>query len=246
MFFDRFVHERLRHGGIVDFAMPVPPVADKIDDHVRSKFVAVLGGDSRYADYGIHVFAIHMKNWNRLPPRQLRREARGMLLAAIGGESDQVVDDDVNRSAYRKTAHVGIVHGLRGNALAGEGGVPVHEDGQILFLSAHTGAVLFGASASHRDRINGFEVARVRGKMDMNLLSASRDVFAGRAHVILHVAGAEYAARVDIFKFREHFFGGAPGQMNYQIQAASVAHAHHKFNRAPLSGDVENLIHRGK
>src|ERR1700686_525046 len=183
MFFDRFVHERLRHGGIVDFAMPVTPVADEIDDHVCTKFVAVLGGDSRYANYGIHVFAIHMENWNRLPPRQLRREARGMLFAAVGGESDQVVDDDVNRSAYRKTAQVGIGHGLRGHALAGESSVPVHENRQILFLSAYTGAVLFGASASHRNRIDGFEVARVRGQVNMNLLSASRDVFAGRAHV---------------------------------------------------------------
>src|ERR1700692_2519264 len=162
MFFDRFVHERLRHGGIVDFAMPVPPVADKIDDHVRSKFVAVLGGDSRYADYGIHVFAVHMKNWNRLPPCQLCREARGMLLAAIGGEADQVVDDDVNRSADGKAAEVGIVHGLRGNALAGKCGVAVHEDGQVLLLSSLAGAVLLGASASHCNWIDRFEMAWVR------------------------------------------------------------------------------------
>src|ERR1700676_132785 len=80
--------------------------------------------------------------------------------------------------------------------------------------------------------------------MDMNLLSAASDVFAGRAHVIFHVAGTKHASRIHIFEFREHLFGGTSSQMNHEIQTPPMAHTHYQFNRAALSRNIENFIHR--
>ena len=80
--------------------------------------------------------------------------------------------------------------------------------------------------------------------MNMNLLSASRDVLAGRAHVILHVARSQYAARVHILKFREHLLGRAAGHMNDDVEPSAMAHAHDQFHRAALAGHVEDFIHK--
>jgi hypothetical protein len=94
-------------------------------------------------------------------PRQLRREARGVLFARIGGESDQVVDDDVDGAANGVAGEVGVIHGLGGDALSGESGIAVDEQRQIFGLAAFTGAVLLGAGAPDGDGIDRFKVARI-------------------------------------------------------------------------------------
>ena len=84
-----------------------------------------------------------------------------MLFAGVGGESDEVVDDYVDRSAHGVAGEVGIIDGLRGDTLSGKCGVAVHEQREIFCLAAFTGAVLLGPGAPHRHRIYGFEVAGI-------------------------------------------------------------------------------------
>ena len=60
--------------------------------------------------------------------------------------------------------------------------------------------------------------------------------------MIFHVAAAEHAARIDIFKSGENFFGRALGDVDDHVEASAMAHAHDQFMRAVLAGGVENLI----
>ena len=62
--------------------------------------------------------------------------------------------------------------------------------------------------------------------MNVNFAAAARGVFAGRAHVVLHVAGAENAARVDIFESGEDFLRRALGDVSDDVEASAMAHAH--------------------
>jgi hypothetical protein len=79
MVFDFLVEQRLRDGGVVDFAVAVAAVADEIDDHVSAELVAVLGGDAGDADYSVDVFAVDVENRNRLAARDAGGEARRVL-----------------------------------------------------------------------------------------------------------------------------------------------------------------------
>ena len=108
----------------------------------------------------------------------------------------------------------------------GECGVAVDEQREILLASAFAGAVLLGARAAYGDGIDGFEMAGVRDQVDVNFAAASRDVFAGRAHVVFHVAGAENAARVNVFESGEDFLGWPLGDVGDHVQASAMAHAH--------------------
>ena len=155
-----------------------------------------------------------------------------MFFEVAGGEAEEIVDDDVNGAADGVAGKVGVVHGFGEDALAGEGGVAVDEQREIFFASAFAGAVLLGAGAADGDGIDGFEVAGIRDQMDVNFVAAARDVFAGRAHVIFHVAGAENAARVDVFEAGEDFVGRALGDVGHDVEAAAMAHAHDQFGRA--------------
>ena len=207
MLFDFLVEQRLRDGGIVDFAVAMAAIADEIDDHVGAELVAVFGGDAGDADDGVDIFGVDVEDGNRLAARDAGGEARGVLFGVAGGEAEKIVDDDVNRAADGVARQIGVVHGLGEDALSGERGVAVNQQRKIFFASAFAGAVLLGAGAADGDGIDGFEMAGIRDQVDVNLATAAGDVFAGRAHVVLHVAGAEDAARVDIFEAGKDFLG---------------------------------------
>ena len=88
-------------------------------------------------------------------------------------------------------------------------------------------------------------MAGIGHQVDLNLCARAGDVFAGRAHVIFHIAAAQNAPRVNILKAGKDLFGRAPGDVHNHVQAAAVAHAHDQIYRAALAGSVENLVHHG-
>ena len=161
MFFDFLIQKRLRDGGIVDLAMAVTAVADEIDDHVGAELVAVLGGEAGDAYDGVDVFAVDVEDRNRLAARDAGCEAGGVLFGITGGESEKIVDHDVNRAADRVSGKVSVVHSLGQDTLPGERGIAVDEKREIFFASAFARAVLLGAGAAYGDRIHSFEVAGV-------------------------------------------------------------------------------------
>ena len=79
----------------------------------------------------------------------------------------------------------------------------MHQDRQHLALAVASEASLLGACASQGDRIDGFEVAGIRDQVNPHLPSTGAGVHARRADVILHVAAAQHAARIDIFEAGE-------------------------------------------
>ena len=78
--------------------------------------------------------------------------------------------------------------------------------------------------------------------MDVNFAAAAGDVFAGGAHVIFHVAGAEDAARIDVFESGKDFLRRPPGDVGDHVEAAAMAHAHDELDGAELGGSVENFV----
>ena len=84
MLLDRLVHERLRHRGIVHFAMAMTAVSDQVHYHVGAKLVAIFRRDARDPHHRVHIFAVHVEDRNRLPPRQLGGESRRVLVAGVG------------------------------------------------------------------------------------------------------------------------------------------------------------------
>ena len=149
MVFDLAIQDRLRDGRIVHLGVSVTTEADEIDDDVGAELVAVLQRHAADAHHRIGIFAIHVEDRNRQPLRQVGREASGVGIARIGGEADQIVDDDVDGAANGVAAQIGKVQRLGGDALPGECGVAVHQDRQNL--------------ASYR-RVPGASAWRERGR----------------------------------------------------------------------------------
>src|SRR6185369_293672 len=166
-----------------------------------------------------------------------------MFFARTGGESEQVVDDDVNGAADRVACEIRVVDGLGQNTLACEGGVAVNEERQEFLCSVGASAVVLGACAANGYRVDGFKMARVGNQVDVNLRAALRFVLAGGADVIFHISAAQHAAGIDVFKLGEYFFGLTLCDVNDHVKATAMAHAEDQFLRAELTGGVEKLVH---
>src|SRR3954447_17445981 len=116
------------------------------------------------------------------------------------GEPDQVVHDNVHRTANTVGRDVRKIECLGKYTLSGECAIAMDQQWQKLLASAFACAVLLCASAAHGDWINRLKMARVRNQMDMYLRAAAGFVFARCAHVILDVAAAKHAPRINIFE----------------------------------------------
>src|SRR6185369_3650468 len=91
------------------------------------------------------------------------------------------------------------VQGLGPDALTGESGIAVHDDGQRLFLALFAATGLLGANATHGNGIDSFQVRGIGDEVNANL-PALELAETGGAHVVLDVSAAEHGARIDVFK----------------------------------------------
>src|SRR5947209_7038591 len=161
MLFDLLVENRLGDGGIVDFAVTVAPIADKIDDDIGAKLVAVLGRHPGYADDGVYIFSVDVEDGNGLAARDASCEACRMFLVVVRSESEKIVGNYVDGPADGVPAEVRVIHGFGEDALSGKGRIAVDEQWDIFFAPTFSGAVLLGARAAYRNGIDGFEVTGI-------------------------------------------------------------------------------------
>src|SRR5579872_1655673 len=127
MLFDLLVEQGLRDGGIVDFAVTVAAVTDKVDDDVRAEFIAIFRGDSSDTHDRVDIFGIDVEDRNRLPSGDAGGKARRVFFRVAGSETEKIVDNDVNRAADGIARKISVVHGLGENSLPRERGVPMDE-----------------------------------------------------------------------------------------------------------------------
>ena len=99
--FDLCVAEGLGDGGVVDFAVAVAAVSDEVDDDVGVELVAILGSEGGDADDGGGIFGVDVEDGDGQALGEVGGEARGVRFFGLGGESDEVVDDDVDAAADR-------------------------------------------------------------------------------------------------------------------------------------------------
>jgi hypothetical protein len=101
---------------------------------------------------------------------------------------------------------------------------------------------LLGTRTAHGDGVDGFEVAGIGNKMDVERFARGCGVSAGCADVVFNIASAENAAGIDIFKTGDDFVGGLAGDVSHNAEAAAMAHGHDRFRAAKITGSVEDGI----
>ncbi len=250
---DALVHHRLRVRRLVRFVVTVTAVANHIDHHVGMEFLAIHHRETHRRQARFWVVRIDVDDRRIKALGEIAGVIGRAAFARIGGETDLVVENKVNRAAGRVTAQPRQVERLRDDPLACKSGVPVQQhrqrDVHVMFRHSAAAVRLVRARASLDDRIHRFEMAGIGRERDGHVLAARRVVHTFRAVVVLHVAGAGVPA----FGFRR--FLAAPtlelGQDRFvrhvhdvrqHIEPPAVRHADHRLAGPMRRGELDREI----
>ena len=168
--------------------MTEPPVADEVDDDVLLEQPPEVEREPDRGDRSLGIVGVDVDDRYVEALREVTRVARRAPLDGIGGESNLVVRDQVERAARRIAREALEVERLRDDALPGERRVAVDEDRErdvsVVAAGLRRPVGLLGAGATLDHRVDRLEVARVRGERDGDL-TALRVPSAFGAEVVL-------------------------------------------------------------
>ena len=224
---DALVHQRLGVARVVALVVTVAAVAHHVDHDVLVELLAVGERQPGHPHAGLGVVAVHVED-RRLHHlghvgRVLRRAGR----VGRRGEAELVVDDQVDRAADAVALDHRQVERLGHDALAGEGGVAVDQDRQHRVAPGRIDEVHLGPGQAGDDRVDGLEVRRVGGQLDLDGVAAPADELAGLAEVVLHVARALGGLGVDVaLELLEQLLVGLADDVHEHVEPAAVGHAH--------------------
>ena len=89
-------------------------------------------------------------------------QRRAAVARVAGGKANLVIDDDVHSAAGGVTTGFGQRERFHHHALAGKGGVAMHQDGQHLQALGVSAAVHAGTHRAFNYRVHNFKVRRVK------------------------------------------------------------------------------------
>ena len=139
------------------------------------------------------------------------------------------------------------VQRLGHHALSGEGRVAVDQHGDDALARGIAQAILLGAHDAFHHRIDGLQVARVGRDGDHDLAAARGLAHARGAQVILDVARALRAARVDIaLELAEDLLHILAHGVGEDVEAPAVGHADHQFVDVAESRALQDFFQDGE
>ncbi len=250
---DPLVHQRLGVGRLIRLVVPVPAVADQVDDHVAVEFGPVGHRQADRVQAGFRIVGVDVDDRYVEALGQVGGPCRASRLADRGGEADLVVGDEVDGAPVGISRQAGQVEGLRHHALGGERRVPVDEDrDRPAGVDADQGAAvirLLAAGAALHHRPHRLQVRGVRHEVDLHR-AMPRLVRAPGAEVVLHVVDltplgtrpVPAPARLELGQDR---LERQPDDMGENIQPAAVGHPDDRPPGALLGDQLEDEVEHG-
>src|SRR5438034_483233 len=243
---DLLVHHRLREGRIVELVVPVPAVADEVDEDVLLEALAEADGEAGRLHRGLGVVAVHVEDGRVDDLGDVARVGGEAVRLGRRREADLVVDDDVHRAAGAVAVELREPEGLGHHTLAGEGRVAVHEDGHDARVLGVLQVLLLGTHHALDDRIDRLEMARVGGAREVDLPPRARGVVARVAEVILDVAVAgRLLGEQAPLELRDDHLVGLAEHVGEHVDPPAVRHAEDHLLDAEAPRVLDQRVEEG-
>src|SRR5581483_3483662 len=239
---NRLVKLRLREGRFVAFFVTEPAVRVHVYGHVAFEGRAEIHCQPHHLRHGFGVFAIHMEDRPLHHLGHIGRVRTRAPLLRRSGESDLVVDDNMQRAADRVTGQPMKIQRFLDNALAREGGVAVNQEGHPAAALHVAGAILLGARAAERHGIHELEMTRVETERQMDFLAGGALPVGAVAEVIFHVAAPDIQMRIGFRELAKNLFRALADDVCEHVQPSAMSHAQLDFLDALFTGLLDGQI----
>ena len=165
------------------------------------------------------------------------------IVDAMRGETDLVVDDDVQGSAGAEPPRLRHLKRLHHDALPGERRVAVNDDRHHEVASGIPSAILPGAHGPFHHGRDDLEVRRVECERDVHLASGRFDI-RGETLVVLDIA---HRGRLDQapLKLVEQIAGMLAEDVDQDVQPATVRHADDRLDHTMGTCPLQRFVQHG-
>src|SRR5688572_11028421 len=148
---DRPIEHRLRKRRLIALVVAKTPVTNQVDDRVALETAAKVERAGSGLLDSLRVVAIHVKNRDLQHLGDVAGVAARTGFGGRSGETDLVIDDDVERAADPVGEQLAKIERLLSDAFAGERGIAVDQQCHTALASRIAGAVLLGADPAEGD-----------------------------------------------------------------------------------------------
>lgn len=188
---DGLVHPGLSERGLIRLVVTVFPVADDVDNDVLLELGPPVGGELTDEVDGLDVVSVDVEDGSVDGFGDVGAVRSGSRESRVGGESNLVVDDDVDGSSGSVVGERVHSHRLVDDSLSSEGGVSVKEDshggvvGRLVSLE-----VLDSSGLSEDDGVLALEMGGVGDEGKGDLLSGGSGSNVVGSEMVLDVSSS--------------------------------------------------------
>ena len=229
--------------------MAVLAIADDVHHHIASEFLPKI---QCHLDtvHGCHrIVAVHVKDRHVQHLGRSGAVKCGPRIVRQGGESDLVVDDDVNRATSLIAVELRHVKRLCHNALPDECSVTMdHHRQNLLAILRVVEQSLESARLALHYRRHCLKVARVWGEVNANLAAIDRSAGVLKPEMVLHIPiTVGNLLHIIVTEFVEQELVVLANNVGQYVESATVRHAHRDLENPPARRRLNNRIeHRNQ
>jgi len=242
---DDLVELGLGEAGLVRLVVPVPPVAQQVDEDVGVELLAVVQGQLRRQHHRLDVVGVDVEHGRQRHLGHIGAVGAGTAVEIIGGEAELVVGHQVDGAARAVAVQQRHLDDLVDHALGGHGRIAVDEHRQ----HPRRVAAVFGVEAGPGDaldhRVHRLEMRRVVGELHAHRAAVGRGHLPGVTQVVLDIACEDVVAVALSLELLENVVRGLVHDVGQHVEPAAVGHADdHVRHPAACAGGDQRLQRR--
>lgn len=238
------VHQGLGEGRLVSFVVTLLTVANNVNDDIALELRTPVSSDLANEVDSLSVITVHVEHGSVNRLGDVRAVRGGTGKTRVGGETDLVVDNDVNGSSGGVSGQRVETHGLVHYTLSGKGRITVqkHTHGAVEILLIVV-VVLDGTGLTQDNGVLGFQVGGVGNQGELDALAGRSGTLEVHTQVVLHVTRALVGWFCRTGKLAEDGLVGLTDDVGEDVETTTVRHTNDNVLDTILDTTVDQGLH---
>lgn len=240
------VHQRLGEGRLVGLVVSLLAVADNVDDNILLELGTPVSGKLADEVDGLDIVTVDVENGSVNGLCNVGTVGGRTREAGVGGETDLVVDYNVDGTAGVVRGEGVEAHGLVDDTLAGESGITVQENthGSLGFLLVVV-VVEKSSGLSEHDRVLSFQVGGVGNEGELDTLAGWGGSLKVHTKMVLDVSGTFIRRLGRTTELAENGLVGLADDVGKDVETTTVGHTDDNILDTVVDTAINQSLHTG-
>lgn len=235
---DGLVHAGLGEAGLVSLVVTVLTVADKVDDNVTVEGLAPVSRKLHDEGHGLGIITVDVEDRGVDGLGDIGTVRSRATKAGVGGETDLVVDNDVDGTTGGVGREVVEAHGLVDNALASKGGITVHENSHRVLALSVLAVELQGTGLAEHDRVDSLQMGRVGDERKVDALTRGGRTDIVHTQMVLDITRTFLGGLKRAAELAKDGLVGLTDHVAEDVETTTMGHTNHDRLDTKVDGAV--------